>query len=193
MKPLIGHVLCPTQNIGWSKNYQSLVQLYVKAVSHDLREADLSSLRKLVGFAAQVLQFKDRTKKSNSLKEEISRDMARQLLRLNLSERRLWAELYLLEPSWLSAQVSSEMISIQTNTNISIYISIYAAHLYDSVILYAKVKIKKDKEAFIFLKLLFEVTCLQKISIKIFCLGIISGSISLTENRPIYLGCLRQN
>ena len=120
MKPLIGHVLCPIENIGWSKNYQSLVQLYVKAVSHDLREADLSNLRKLVGFAAQVLQFKDRTKKSNSLKEEISRDVARQLLRLNLSERRLWAELYLLEPSWLSAQVSSEMISIQTNTNISI-------------------------------------------------------------------------
>ena len=84
-------------------------------------------------------------------------------------------------------------IPLAANTNISIYISIYAAHLYDSVILYAKVKIKKDKEDFIFLKLLFEVTCLQEISIKIFCLGIISGSISLTENRPIYLGCLRQN
>ena len=84
-------------------------------------------------------------------------------------------------------------IPLAANTNISIYISIYAAHLYDSVILYAKVRIKKDKVALIFLKLLFEVTCLQEISIKIFCLGIKSGSISLTENRPIYLGCLRQN
>ena len=117
-KPFLACVLCPRSNIAWSKSYQRLLKLYSKALSFKAPEEDMVNIRKLVGLAAQILQFKDRTAASqqNSLKLELARDLAFQLAAVSLPDTRLWCELYLLEPGWLAALVSRAMLEISTNT-----------------------------------------------------------------------------
>jgi len=125
-KPFLACVLCPNDNVGWSKQYQILVNLFIKAISMNCHETDLVNVRKLIGLSAQILQFKDRaeTNNRNKLKLEMAKSLAFQLTSLNLSEHRLWCELYLLEPSWLSSLVSRSMLGITTNTDIKETVSL---------------------------------------------------------------------
>ncbi len=125
-KPFLACVLCPNDSVGWSKQYQILVNLYIKAISMNSYETDLANIRKLIGLSAQILQFRDRAEKSNrnKLKLELSKSLAFKLTSINLSEQRLWCELYLLEPAWLSSLVSRSMLSITTNTDIKEAVSL---------------------------------------------------------------------
>ena len=124
-KPFLACVLCPKDNVGWSKQHQSLIKLYVKAISLNSQETDLVNVRKLIGLAAQILQYKDRVDNShNRLKLELSTCLAFQLTSINLSEQRLWCELYLMEPSWMSSLVSRFMLGISTNTDIKEAVSL---------------------------------------------------------------------
>ena len=125
-KPFIACVLCPNDGISWSKGYQGILKIYCKAIAVRLPEEDMGSVRKIVGFAAQVLQFKDLISKSrqNDLKLEMANFLARQMMSLSLDENILWGELFLLEPTWLSALVSRSMLSITTHTPLNDHVSL---------------------------------------------------------------------
>ena len=150
-KPFLACVLCPKDNVGWSKQYQILVNLYVKAISMNSHETDLVNVRKLVGLSAQILQLRDRAEKNNrnKLKLEMSKSLAFQLTSINLSEQRLWCELYLLEPAWLSSLVSRAMLGITTNTDIKEAVSLRSTitRFVDTEIRTAVIKEDPDNKA----------------------------------------------
>ena len=112
-KPLLGRVLCPSEAVGWSKRMQQLCQYYRRAVAGNC--AALSPIRRLIGLSAQMISFKERSGKSNSDKTEMANFLASQLKMLELGTSELWAQIFLLEPSWLSSMVSREMLSSITN------------------------------------------------------------------------------
>ena len=112
-RPLLASILCPSDSLSWSGRMRQLCKLYSRAVAEKVPA--LPSLRSLVGLTAQLLQLKERTGDSNSQKEEMAKFLAFQLHPLGLGETDLWAQLYLLEPAWLSALVSREMLSLATN------------------------------------------------------------------------------
>ena len=112
-QPLLARILCPSDSLSWSGRMKQVCKLYSRAVAQ--RVPALPSLRSLVGLTAQLLQLKERTRDSNSQKVEMARFLAAEFQPLSLSETDLWAQLYLLEPAWLSALVSREMLSLSTN------------------------------------------------------------------------------
>ena len=116
-KPLLASVLCPSDSTSWSRRMQHLCQFYTRAVKDNLPV--LETVRALVGLTAQVLQLKERSGDSNTHKLEMARFLAFQFQQLGLGERSLWAQLYLLEPAWLPALVSREMISLATNVKLN--------------------------------------------------------------------------
>jgi len=117
-KPFLACVLCPVDNISISKNTQSLIKLFIKSITCDQTGEVAIHLRKLVGLTAQMLHnFKDRIDKSgkNKLKLQFAKDLAFDVLQANLPADQLWSELTVMEPSWLSALVSRELLSISNN------------------------------------------------------------------------------
>ena len=62
-----------------------------------------------------MISFKEWSGKSNSDKTEMASFLASQLKMLELGTTELWAQVFLLEPSWLSSMVSREMLSSITN------------------------------------------------------------------------------
>lgn len=116
--PLVASVIWPAEIIEWSKRLEKLCTWYVSGVGGFLSEQDLESLRKMIGLAAQVIQMKERSREvtyHNINKNEMATCLARELNRITLASDDLWAELYLLEPAWLSALVSAELLAKQTN------------------------------------------------------------------------------
>eukprot|EP00092_Neocalanus_flemingeri_P019112 GFUD01020702.1.p1 GENE.GFUD01020702.1~~GFUD01020702.1.p1 ORF type:complete len:1318 (+),score=442.38 GFUD01020702.1:70-3954(+) len=117
-KPILAQVLFPTESVGWSRRVERLCKLYMEGLTSSMPETDLSCIRKLVGLAAQLIQFKERSSKnshSNSKKLEMAHYMAFQLSQFPLSQERLWAELYLLQPTWLAALVSRQFLAKMCN------------------------------------------------------------------------------
>ena len=112
-KPLLSRILCPSESLTWSGRMKQVCRLYSRALAQKVPA--LPSLRTLVGLTAQLLQLKERTGRSNSEKVEMAKFLASELQSLKLSETDLWAQLYLLEPAWLSALVSREMLTLATN------------------------------------------------------------------------------
>ena len=112
-RPLLARVLCPSDSLGWCGRMKQVCRLYSRAVAQKV--PGLPSLRCLVGLTGQLLQLKERTEDSNTGKVEMARYLAAEFHPLDLSETDLWAQLYLLEPAWLSALVSREMLSLATN------------------------------------------------------------------------------
>ena len=112
-RPLLASILCPSDSTCWSGRMKQLCRLYCRAVAEKVPA--LPSVRTLLALAAQLLQQKERTAVSNSQKEEMAKFLAFELQPLELSETELWAQLYLLEPAWLSALVSRELLSLLTN------------------------------------------------------------------------------
>lgn len=113
---LLVRIFCPSDSACFSRRMQQLCKFYSRAVAGAVPA--LETLRALLGLTAQVLQLKERTDNSNSHKEDIASFLAFEFHRLELSENSLWAELYLLEPSWLSALVSREILSLAANKKI---------------------------------------------------------------------------
>ena len=115
-QPLLVRIFCPSDSACFSRRMQQLCKFYSRAVAGAIPA--LETFRALLGLTAQVLQLKERTDNSNSHKEDIASFLAHEFHRLELSENSLWAELYLLEPSWLSALVSREILSLAANKKI---------------------------------------------------------------------------
>ena len=103
-RPLLASILCPSDSLGWGGRMKQLCKLFSRAVAEKVPA--LPTVRCLVALTAQLLQLKERTGDSNSQKVEMAKFLASELQPLGLSETQLWAQLYLLEPSWLSALVS---------------------------------------------------------------------------------------
>jgi len=73
----------------------------------------ISSLRTLVGLAAQLAAHKERTSEpstSNQIKIEMARWLAGQLVVLGLSGQRMTEELFMLKPDWLSSLLSTALL-----------------------------------------------------------------------------------
>jgi len=117
-RPVLARILFPSESVGWSRRVEKLVKLYIHGVSINMVESNLVCVRKLVGLAAQLLQYSERSSKSsqsNSKKLEMARALAIQLSKTTLTMERLWMELYLLQPTWLSAMVSREYLAKSCN------------------------------------------------------------------------------
>jgi len=72
-----------------------------------------SSLRTMVGLAAQLASRKERASEpsnSNKIKVEMARWLASQLGVLGISEQRMSEELFMLKPDWLSALLSTALL-----------------------------------------------------------------------------------
>jgi len=112
-KPILAQVLFPSESVGWSRRVERLCKLYMEGVAICLPENDLSCIRKLVGLAAQLIQFKERSKSShsNSRKMEMVNFLTFQFSQLSLTQERLWAELYLLQPTWLVSMISRQFLT----------------------------------------------------------------------------------
>ena len=117
-KPILARILFPSDSVGWSRRIERLSKLYIDGVSSNMIESNLACVRKMVGLAAQLLQYSERSSKtsqSNSKKLEMARALAIQLSKSTLTSERLWMELYLLQPAWLSALVSREYLAKSCN------------------------------------------------------------------------------
>lgn len=113
-RPVLARVLFPSESVGWSRRVERLCKLYMEGLTSNMAETDLSCLRKLVGLAAQLIQFYERSSKnsqSNSKKLEMARFLALQLSQSSLTTERLWVELYLMQPTWLAALVSRQFLA----------------------------------------------------------------------------------
>ena len=115
-RPLLAHILFP-HTAAWGRRLERLCRLYSAAPG--------PALRALVGLAAQLLSHKERVaaRGSNESKVEMARCLAALLAGKGLGAERLGAEvspvhlhvpltpqLYLLQPAWLAALVSSALL-----------------------------------------------------------------------------------
>ena len=112
-RPLLANILSPSDSLAWGGRMKQLCKLFSRAVAEKVPA--LPTVRCLVALTAQLLQLKERTGDSNTQKVEMAKFLATELQLLGLGETQLWAQLYLLEPAWLSALVSREMLSLATN------------------------------------------------------------------------------
>jgi len=116
-RPLVAAVIWPSEPIEWSKRVERLCVLYVAGVAGGVSDHDLACLRKLVSLAAQVLQMREREKKTdNSIKEEMARFLGREFNMIKTEDGdRVWSELFLLRPAWLSSLVSTNLLAHLTD------------------------------------------------------------------------------
>ena len=106
-RPLVAHVLFPSTTTSlWDKRLDRLCCLYSQAPS--------PALRSLVSLAAQLLACRERKTAGNEGKLRLASCLAQHLATAELDTERLGAELYLLQPSWLPALVSSALLSRMT-------------------------------------------------------------------------------
>jgi len=118
-RPVLARILFPSESIGWSRRVERLSKLYINGICTNMHEINLSCVRKLVGLAAQLLQLHERSSKdsqSNHKKLEMARSLALQISQTSITSERLWIELYLMQPTWLSALVSREYLAKICNT-----------------------------------------------------------------------------
>ena len=103
-RPLVAHVLFPSITTSlWDKRLDRLCCLY--------SQAPCPALRSLVSLAAQLLSARERRTASNEGKLRLASCLAQHLATAELDTERLGAELYLLQPSWLPALVTSALLS----------------------------------------------------------------------------------
>ena len=98
-KPVLARILFPSESVGWSRRVERLCKLYMEGVTSNISEINLSCFRKLVGLAAQLIQYSERSSKSaqsNSKKLDMATFISIQFNQSPLSMERLWMELYLL-------------------------------------------------------------------------------------------------
>ena len=98
-KPVLARILFPSESVGWSRRVERLCKLYMEGVTSNISEINLSCFRKLVGLAAQLIQYSERSSKSaqsNSKKLDMATFISIQFSQSPLSMKRLWMELYLL-------------------------------------------------------------------------------------------------
>jgi len=118
-KPVLARILFPSESVGWSRRVERLCKLYMEGVTSNMPEINLSCVRKLVGLAAQLIQYSERSSKSaqsNSKKLDMATFISIQFSHSPLNMERLWMELYLLQPTWLSALVSRQYLARVCNT-----------------------------------------------------------------------------
>jgi len=117
-KPILARILFPSEPIGFTKRIEMLCNLYVEAIVRNINEDLLTYIRNVVGLASQLIQFSERSSKhshSNAGKLDIASNLAKQFSNISMTSSRLWAELYLLQPTWLAALVSRKYLENISN------------------------------------------------------------------------------
>jgi len=111
-RPLVSHILFPQSSVAWGRRLERLCSLYARSLENQSIKL-ISSLRTLVGLAAQLAAHKERTSEpstSNQIKIEMARWLAGQLVVLGLSGQRMTEELFMLKPDWLSSLLSTALL-----------------------------------------------------------------------------------
>jgi len=111
-RPLLSHILFPQSSVSWGRRMEHLCSLYARSLASQSYQLS-SSLRSMVGLAAQLVAHKERSSdpsNSNQMKLEMARWLASQLVVLGLSEQRLSEELFMLKPDWLSSLLSTALL-----------------------------------------------------------------------------------